>query len=155
MNLKATLGRKRRKSGDDIEMTPIMNLFLILVPFLLGTAECVNIAVLDMSLPQLNTGASVTQTTTELPKQSILSTLEIDENGMQVNSPTFSFPAIKKSANGYDYNALKTQLTQIKQKFPEAADMVVAPQDQIKYDIVIQVMDRCREQGFPNISISG
>lgn len=155
MNLKATLGRKRRGSGDDLEMTPIMNLFLILVPFLLVAAEFVNIAVLDMSLPQLNTNASVTQTTTELPKQSILSTLEIDESGMQVNSPTFTFPAIKKSASGYDYNTLKAQLTQIKQKFPEAADMVIAPQDQIKYDIVIQVMDRCREQGFPNISISG
>lgn len=154
MNLKARMGRKRR-GGDDIEMTPIMNLFLILVPFLLVAAEFVNIAVLDMSLPQLNTNANVTQTTTELPKQSILSTLEIDDNGMQVNSPTFTFPAIKKSAGGYDYNALKAQLAQIKQKFPEAADMVIAPQDQIKYDIVIQVMDRCREQGFPNISISG
>ena len=154
MNLKAGMGRKRR-GGDDIEMTPIMNLFLILVPFLLVAAEFVNIAVLDMSLPQLNTNANVTQTTTELPKQSILSTLEIDDNGMQVNSPTFTFPTIKKSAGGYDYNALKAQLAQIKQKFPEAADMVIAPQDQIKYDIVIQVMDRCREQGFPNISISG
>ena len=124
MNLKATLGRKRRGGGDDIEMTPIMNLFLILVPFLLVTAEFVNIAVLDMSLPQLKTGGSVTQSTTELPQQSILSTLEIDESGIQVNSPTFSFPPIKKSGNGYDYNSLKTQLAQIKQKFPEAGDIV-------------------------------
>lgn len=154
MNLKARMGRTRR-GRDDIEMTPIMNLFLILVPFLLVTAEFVNIAVLDMSLPQLNTNANVTQAPTELPKQSVLSTLEIDDAEMRLNSPTFNFPAIKKTGADYDYNLLKTQLTQIKQKFPEAVDMVIAPEDQIKYDIVIQVMDRCREQGFPNISISG
>lgn len=154
MNLKAKMGRKRR-GGDDLEMTPIMNLFLILVPFLLVAAEFVNIAVLDMSLPQLNTSANVSQTPVELPKQSVLSTLEIDDAEMQLNSPTFSFPPIKKTGASYDYNLLKSQLTEIKQKFPEAADMVIAPEDQIKYDIVIQVMDRCREQGFPNISISG
>lgn len=154
MNLKAKMGRKRR-GGDDLEMTPIMNLFLILVPFLLVAAEFVNIAVLEMSLPQLNTNANVAQTQVELPKQSILCTLEISANEMQLNSPTFNFPAIKKAGADYDYNLLKTQLTQIKQKFPDAVDMVIAPEDQIKYDIVIQVMDRCREEGFPNISISG
>ena len=153
MNLKAKLGRKRR-GRDDLETTPIMNLFLILVPFLLVTASFANLAIIDFSLPQMNKNATAAQPA-ELPKQTVLSTLEIRVDGFALNSPTLNFPFIKKQGTDYDYATLKTQLLQIKQKFPDAQDMVVAPDDAVKYDTVIQVMDRCRDQGFPNISISG
>lgn len=155
MNLKATLKKKRGNKGDNLEMTPVMNLFLILVPFLLFTATFVNIAILELSLPQINKTRSLTQQQSQPPKQSILSTLEIRQEGFALKSPTFDFPVIGKRNAAYDFEALLAQLNQIKQKFPEAQDMVIAPQDMIKYDTVISVMDRLRETGFPNISISG
>lgn len=154
MNLKATLQKKRGNKNDNIEMTPVMNLFLILVPFLLFTATFVNIAILELSLPQINKARNLTQQD-QPPKQSILSTLEIREEGFALKSPTFNFPIIGKRNEAYDFEALLSQLNQIRQKFPDAQDMVIAPQDMIKYDTVISVMDRLRETGFPNISISG
>ena len=155
MNLKANLARRRRRDGDNLEMRPVMNLFLILVPFLLFTASFVNIAILEMSLPQLNQTHRVTRQKRQLPKQAVLNTLAIRTNGFQLKSPTFKFPFIPRQNRDFDYERLIAQLRQVKQKFPDSEDVVIAPEDQIKYDTVIQVMDRCRETGFPNISISG
>ena len=155
MNLKAVM-RKRPGGGDDLQMTPIMNVFLILVPFLLLTASFVKIAILEMSLPSLsqNTSSQVSQSTPE-QKPLVLNMLAIRPNGFELKSPTFNFPFIVKKGEQYDFEQLQVNLRQIKDKFPEAEDVVIQPEDAIKYDIVIKVMDRCRESGFPNISISG
>ena len=154
MNLKAKLNRVRGKQNDNLEMTPIMNLFLILVPFLLFTASFVNIAILELSLPQVNKPRSVSQNQ-DKQKKSILSTLEIKENGFALKSPTFNFSFVEKKNSDYDFSGLLAQLKQVKEKFPQAQDMVIAPADVVKYETVINVMDRLRENGFPNISISG
>jgi biopolymer transport protein ExbD len=156
MNLKASLHR-HRSSGSDLRITPIMNIFLILVPFLLLTASFVKIAILEMSLPSLNQQASpqsAEQSQTQ-PKQLVLNTLAIRQSGFELKSPTLDFPLIAKKGDQYDYEQLKARLRQIKEKFPESEDVVIAPEDGIKYDVVIKVMDRCRESGFPNLSISG
>ncbi|MCD4665620.1 MAG: biopolymer transporter ExbD [Bacteroidales bacterium] len=47
------------------------------------------------------------------------------------------------------------QLKQIKQKHPHAEDIIISPAARVKYDIIIKVMDRCRETGFPNVALSG
>jgi biopolymer transport protein ExbD len=154
MNLKGVM-RKRTGDGDDLQMTPIMNVFLILVPFLLLTASFVKIAILEMSLPALSQQEPSQAVKQEPPKQLVLNMLAIRQNGFELKSPTFNFPFIAKKDEQYDLEQLKANLQQIKNKFPDSEDVVIQPEDAIKYDIVIKVMDRCRESGFPNISISG
>jgi biopolymer transport protein ExbD len=154
MNLKAVM-RKRPRDGDDLQMTPIMNVFLILVPFLLLTASFVKIAILEMSLPSLTQRETPQSVTREQHKQLVLNMLAIRQNGFELKSPTFNFPFIAKKDEQYDMEQLKANLQQIKNKFPDSEDVVIQPEDVIKYDVMIKVMDRCRESGFPNISISG
>jgi len=155
MNLKAKI--KMREAGSrDLQITPIMNVFLILVPFLLLTASFVKLAVLEMTLPSLsqNTSGSVTQAS-EANKPLVLNMLAVRQNGFELKSPTLTFLFIEKKGEQYDFEQLKADLQQIKNKFPDSEDMVIQPEDAIKYDDVIKVMDRCRDSGFPNISISG
>lgn len=154
MNLKAVM-RKRSGTGDDLQMTPVMNVFLILVPFLLLTASFVKIAILEMSLPSLSQQESSHAVAQEQHKQLVLNMLAIRQNGFELKSPTFNFPFIVKKAGQYDFEQLQAKLRQIKDKFPDSEDVVIQPEDAIKYDIMIKVMDHCRESGFPNISISG
>ncbi|MCI0697578.1 biopolymer transporter ExbD [candidate division KSB1 bacterium] len=153
MNLKAVV--RKRTGGDDLQMTPIMNVFLILVPFLLLTASFVKIAILEMSLPSLSQQAAPQSVTQEQQKQLVLNMLAIRQSGFELKSPTFNFPFIAKKGEQYDFEQLQANLRQIKGKFPDAEDVVIQPEDAIKYDIMIKVMDHCRESGFPNISISG
>ena len=155
MNLKAKI-KTRRPGSEDLQMTPIMNVFLIMVPFLLLTASFVKIAILEMSLPSLNQNASSSLTqTNEEKKPLVLNMLAIRQNGFELKSPTFNFPFIEKKDEKYDLEQLQASLRQIKDKFPDSEDMVIQPEDAIRYDDVVKVMDRCRESGFPNISISG
>ncbi len=155
MNLKAKI-KTRQTGSSDLQMTPIMNVFLILVPFLLLTASFVKLAVLEMSLPSLsqNTSGKVTQTSEE-QKPLVLNMLAVRQNGFELKSPTLTFPFIEKKDEQYDFEQLKASLRQIKDKFPDSEDMVIQPEDTVKYDDVIKVMDRCRDSGFPNLSISG
>ena len=155
MNLKTAMQRKQRRQGDsDLNLTAIMNVFLIIIPFLLLTASFVRIAVLEMSLPNLDRIGPVTAVETR-PKNVILNILLIRETGFELKSPDLKFAAIEKSGANYNWARLKEQLDMIKQTWPQSEEIIISPEDSIRYEVIIHVMDRCRDAGFPTISISG
>ena len=154
MNLKNSLqGRLRGHVDDaDVNITAVMNIFLILIPFLLLTAVFVRIAVLELSLPSLSKKGQVSQ-----PKKEsvIINWLFVKETGFELKSPDLTFNPINLKDSEYNWELLKSQLGRIKAKYPESEEIIISPENTIKYDIIIKVMDRCRESGLPNISISG
>lgn len=152
MNLRKSLGQERRYQQGDLNITPVMNIFLILVPFLLLTAVFVRIAVIEFSLP----GASK-QSEIQEAKQSkaIVTILAINEKGFELKTEGARFPIILKKQDNFDFQTLVEKLKKVKELHEDTEDIIIAPQASIKYDTIIKVMDRCRENGFPNISISG
>ena len=154
MNLRVIQERKQSQRRDpELNVTPVMNVFLILIPFLLLTAVFVRIAVLELALPSI-ARKSETQRT-QPPEQLVLNMLTIDEGGFQLKSTGMTFARIPVRNGRYDYKALAEQLKKVKQKYAESEDIIIAPASSIKYETIVQVMDTCRESGFPNISISG
>ncbi|HNT66584.1 MAG TPA: biopolymer transporter ExbD [bacterium] len=154
MNLKNAIETRRRdRQESDLDLTPVMNIFLILIPFLLLTAVFVKIAVLELSLPNLERQGAVAQQ--QERKTVVLNFLFIKETGFEVRSPDLKLPAIPKTAEGYDWSTLSDQLKAAKSKYPDSEDIIIAPVNSITYETIISVMDRCRESGFTNISISG
>lgn len=149
MNLKRAIGRQRTKDEDDLNITPVMNIFLILVPFLLLTAVFVKISILEFSLPGSQAAAK------HQGSPPVLAILAIRDSGFELKVQGKSLPFIARQNRDFDFAALVTQLKQIKERFAETEDIILAPEAAIKYDTLIKVMDRCREQGFVNISISG
>jgi len=153
MNLKQAIGKDRRHKDVDVNIIPVMNIFLLLIPFLLLTAAFVRLAVVELSLPSLNKGrASQLQ---ERPQNLVLIILAIKETGFQLKAQGFKFDPLYKKNDQYNYPQLVDQLKQIKQKHPYAEDIFISPESKVKYDIIIKVMDRCRETGFANVSLSG
>ncbi len=155
MNLKQSVGKRLRGHDEDAELnlTAVMNVFLILIPFLLLTAVFVRIAVLELNLPNLNRRSATAQ---EKPSQTVvLNFLFIRDNEFELRVPDIKFPKLAKKGGLYDWQGLQKQLAQVKKRYPGSQDIIISPDNSIKYDIIISVMDRCRESGFPNISISG
>jgi len=153
MNLKENLQRRQiqQEGDDDLNITPVMNVFLILVPFLLLTAVFVNIAIVEFSLPSSNAAA---REQSQQRKNTVVTILAITEKGFELKTKGQKFPFIEKKDGIFDYQILIERLQEVKQKHAESEDIIIAPESTIKYDTIIQVMDRCRENGFPNISIS-
>ncbi|NOZ62684.1 MAG: hypothetical protein GXO74_13515 [Calditrichaeota bacterium] len=152
MNLKRSLGRDRTAEDSDVNIIPVMNIFLLLIPFLLLTAAFVRIAVIELSLPTLSKNRTIQ---VQQNKKLVLVILAIKETGFQLKSPGFKFDPVNRVGNKYNYAPLVQQLKQIKSKYSYAEDIIIAPAARVKYDIIVQVMDRCRESGFPNVSLSG
>lgn len=152
MNLKHSMGRERRNEDTEVNIIPVMNIFLLLIPFLLLTAAFVQLAVVELALPSLSKGDIKQQQ--DSPKKLVLIVLQVKEVGFQLKAQGFKFDPISKTGNKYIYASLINQLKQIKEKHPHAEDIIISPEAKVKYDVIIQVMDRCRETGFPNVSLS-
>jgi biopolymer transport protein ExbD len=146
--------RKKKAKSGELMLTSMIDVFTILIVFLLMTAEFVHIAIIDLSLPSLSRDESGK---VQQPPQDnlVLIILAIKEDCIQVKSPGFVFDPIAKENSNYNYTTLINQLKEIKTKYTAAEDIIISPEAKIKYDIIIKVMDRCRETGFPNVSLAG
>ncbi|MBN1465124.1 biopolymer transporter ExbD [candidate division KSB1 bacterium] len=155
MNIKQSIRRKGRghPRDTDVNLTAVMNIFLILIPFLLLTASFVRIAVLELTLPSLDRAGQ--QATVQNAQSTVLNILLIKETELQLNSPGLKFDKIAGRTGDYNWSELTAQLQQVKSKFPDSEDIIISPENTILYETIIVIMDQCREAGFPNISISG
>jgi len=146
---------RNRGEDEEVNLTAVMNIFLILIPFLLLTAVFAKIAVLEISLPAGSGGASSGSTP---PEKSVLIILVLTKSGdMQIKSTSteVQFETIySKGLEEYDFDKLVDQLKRLKERLPWLETLVLQPEDEVKYEIIIKIMDRCRENGFPNISMA-
>ena len=152
MNLKKSV-RRNHVGNDDVNITPVMNLFLVLIPFLLLTAVFVRIAVLELSLPSLSQAKNSQATKPQKPVIVIL--LAITEKGFEMKAPGVNFAPIPRRKGQFQYKRLRRDLKALKKKYPDTEDITIQPDENVLYDSIIKVMDACRESGFPNIAISG
>ncbi|MCI0511622.1 biopolymer transporter ExbD [candidate division KSB1 bacterium] len=147
------MGGSTRKEAD-LDMTAVMNIFLILIPFLLLTAVFVRISILDISLPTGGGGGGAAPP----PGRAILVIIAVTaDNRMQIKTTTteIQFETIYSlNGNEYNYAQLVEQLNRLKTTFPWLEELVLQPEENVKYEVIIKIMDRCREHGFPNISLA-
>ncbi len=147
--------RNRPSYIMDLNLAPLMSLFVALIPMLLLTAMFQKVGIVNLYLPTLeeailqeNDGSpeaeftlavSVTRTQITLMKdQDILLTREIDEN--------------------LHLDELTEKLVSVKDRFPEKKDAILLLDGDILYETIIQVMDALRVKGdrelFPDISLA-
>ena len=152
--------RSRNDETSELNITAFMNLMVILVPFLLMTAVFSRLAILELNLPGSSSEPANPQ---ELTFQ-----LEIIVRDQQIEVGDRNVGALgvyPNAVDGYDYDALTEKLSEIKDSYPEKTEAAILLEANIRYDTLVQVMDRVRveeivEQDaivrrdlFPDISI--
>jgi len=152
MNLRKAIGKSRRSHDTEINITPVMNIFVILIPFLLLTATFVKIAIIDLALPTLEQKSGPQK---DDVKDLTVLVLSITSEGFQIKTSEKNYPIIKIKDRGYNYLDLVEKLTEVKKNFPKLEDVIISPSSEILYYVIVKVLDNCREVGFPNYSISG
>ena len=152
------IARKMRKPAE-LLLVPMIDIFTVLVTFLLMTAVFSKTVVLQLNLP-----ASVTEF--REPPPGLMIEVMVRKDLIQVaDRNTGPLATIPNTAAGYDYERLTDYLKRVKQKYPEKTDATILLETDTPYDILVQVMDRVRvfeaKQGtmtvqaelFPDISI--
>jgi biopolymer transport protein ExbD len=152
------LERHNRRPAE-LLLVPMIDIFTVLVTFLLMTAVFSRTVILQINMP-------ASQTEFRDPPPGLQIEVMVRKDLLQVadrnTGPLATFP---NNAAGYDYDGLTDYLKRVKAKFPEKTDATILLEPDTPYDILVQVMDRTRvfevSQGlntvqaelFPDISI--
>jgi len=152
------LARHTRKPAE-LLLVPMIDIFTVLVTFLLMTAVFSKTVVLQLNLP-----AAATEF--KEPPPGLVIEVMVRKNLIQVaDRNTGPLATLPNKATGYDYEGLTDYLKRVKAKFPDKTDATILLEKDTPYDILVQVMDRVRvlevPQGtttvqaemFPDISI--
>jgi len=158
--------RKHRLDEDiEVDMVPIMNMFLVLIPFLLMSASFFNIKAINASYPVISNSNENVSKENQIKVTAII---ELMNNQIQVSAISDSLgeeelSIFNKTILSNDFNdsfdnfvvILKT----IKKQYPESDTLILIPDDNIKYETIIKAMDIARNSDnltiFPNVVLSG
>jgi biopolymer transport protein ExbD len=132
-------GRHRRNDTAELNITAFMNLMVILVPFLLITAVFSRLAILELNLPGSSTEPVDPQE--QVFELEVIVRQEKIEVGDRNQGLLGVYP---NDEDGYDYEALRTKLNELKTKYPEKSDASILLEQDIAYDTLVQVMDTVR-----------
>jgi len=163
-------------SADEVEinMTPVMNLMVVLIPLLLSSAQYIKIGVIDLNLPPA-VGPSVSQLGAPKETERKLDlAVTITNNGFFISSSLAVLknvdgvgPTIPLGENGqYNFQQLSMQLYEIKKKalgsFSDTEKIVVQAEPQINYQLLVDTLDASRSVTiedktytlFPEVSLA-
>ncbi len=134
--------RRGRRLNDDtaeLNITAFMNLMVILVPFLLITAVFSRLAILELNLP--GSSSEPVEQQDQVFQLEIIVRSDKIEVGDRNQGLLGIYP---NTEDGYDYTALSTKLSQLKERYPSKTDAAILLEQDIAYDTLVQVMDRVR-----------
>jgi biopolymer transport protein ExbD len=152
------LARHKRKPAE-LLLVPMIDIFTVLVTFLLMTAVFSRTTILELNLP-------MQQAEFRDPPPGLQLEVMVRKNLIQVaDRNTGPLATLPNLAAGYDYEGLTTYLKRVKERFPQKLDATILLEKDTPYDTLVQVMDRLRtfehKEGlrtiqaelFPDISI--
>jgi biopolymer transport protein ExbD len=129
---------RHNRKPVELLLVPMIDIFTVLVTFLLMTAVFSRTVIIELKLPPANAEFTPPPPGLQLEVVVRKDSLLVDDRN---SGPLASFP----SHDGvYDYEALSSYLQQVKSRFPDKTDATVLLEPDIPYDVVVQVMDRMR-----------
>ena len=141
------------KEEVEVNLIPVMNLFVTLIPFLLLAAAFLHVGVIATSLP------SQTDEVSDIAadKLSVTVNLLVEEDKIEVSASNAVLEeevlaqlafTIPKEKDGYDLELLGKALHEIKLRYKNSDTVVVLPTDDIPYQDIIRILDASREMVF-------
>lgn len=158
MAYKPSLRRAQQPKDADLDIRPVMNLMVVLIPLLLAGAEFVKLAIIEVNLPPRSAGGGGGKSDDkpeEKKEKKLQLSLALTTEGIFIASPAgvlggseeVTGPTVPLTADGQqDYATLKTKLVDIKKKiagkgFVDGNAVTLTAGKEIALQIIIDVMD--------------
>ena len=144
-------GHGGKKSVDsEIPLVPFIDLLLCCVMFLLVTAVWNQLAKLNANQQQPGQQAP----NEPPPEEKVKVILQVQASGFVLASTAGDRIEVPKTGDQYDMEGLREKLQERKRLDPNRKDLVVAPDDGVRYEDVVASMDMVVGEGFPDMSLS-
>jgi biopolymer transport protein ExbD len=125
--------KRHKKDAPELEVTPFMNLMVVLVPFLLITAVFSRITIVELDLPSAK--SAVASAPVFRPE------VVVRESGLEISNGRELIAAIPKVDGEFDLVTLGDFMLELKREYPDVSRASVLLEPQIPCDYLVRVMD--------------
>jgi len=129
--------KTRMRKPVELLLVPMIDIFTVLVTFLLMTAVFSRITILQLDLPSSNAHRSGTPPAFRLE-------VIVRHEGFELTNGTELIATIPKLDGEYDFKSLTDMAVSLKRQYPDANDASVLLEKDVQYDYLIQSMDAVR-----------
>jgi biopolymer transport protein ExbD len=131
--------RQKHTEAADLDVTPFMNLMIVLVPVLLLSMVFTHTTVIELNFPAGEASAS-----------------EIDLDNVHLEVAVYADRLVVADGRGgvikklpkvdgeYDFAELSMVMQELKRRMPEKEDITILLQEDINYQTLVSVMDKVR-----------
>ncbi|MFQ5707608.1 MAG: ExbD/TolR family protein [bacterium] len=171
MAYRPSFRRTHKLESVEPNLTPVMNLMVVIIPLLLSSAQYIKLSVIELNLPP---AVGAKSESIEKPKESELKldlAITITDHGFILSSAagilkSDAGPSIPKVNGEYDYSLLTERLYEIKRKaagrFQDTDTIIIQAEPQVNYQELVSTMDASRSitidgtelSLFPIVSVS-
>lgn len=138
------------REAADVNLIPVMNLFVILIPFMLLSAAFYHVGVIPASLPSQTDEKSDIAEETESVTVNLV--IELDKIELSASNAALDEAllaelslTINKTNEGFDLALLGKALYEIKRRYKDSDTIIVLPNDDVEYQDVVLILDAARE----------
>ena len=135
--------RERNTGAEELNVAPLMNLFVAIVPLLLLSAVFVSVASIDLATA---TNGSMPQTQSQFTLA-----LRVTPNAWYVDARGSDSVQIDKG----DGESLLAALDAVRAAHPDHTSVLVVCAEDIEYSEVVQVLDVAALAGFADCALAG
>lgn len=138
------------ESVQDLDVTPIMNMFVILIPFLISMAVFTQMSIISFSLPP-SAGIGLDKSN---GKPKIKMTVVITAEYLAIVHGEKMLDSIPMSGPEIPYTQLLEKVSFYRDSIEIQDEAIVAVRDSVRFQTMVKVMDICRTAGFQKIGVS-
>ncbi len=135
--------KRRPRGAVELLLVPMIDIFTVLVTFLLMTAVFSRITILELDLPS---SASKTVSAPAFRLEVI-----VRKQGLELTNGSALIARIPNLDGKYDLKSLASLALSLKRDYPDASAASVLLEPEIEYDKLIQVMDAIRTAETPAV----
>lgn len=155
MAFRPTQKRKGKEYFIELNLAPLLSLFVALIPMLLLTAIFQSVGIVNLYLPTEEESLSQIGEEDADSDFTLAVTLSPTEISLRKDDQILFK---ERSAGEHDLSRLGDELANIKKEYPEKKDIILLLDGSILYQMIIRVMDIVRERDgeelFPEISLA-
>lgn len=144
-------------SDDGIQLLPLMNIIMLLIPFMILGMQLVRVGVLSVSSPKMCSTCGFRSVHPPAPPLNLTMVLSHKGLALQIRSHFVGIGCrfkdqmghekmlLKKQGKHYPFGQLRSCLQRIKARYPHERRIIILAEPQIRYATLIQAMDTSRK----------